>query len=256
MKKKKGQITIFLILGILLVGGVGFFLFGNSKKQLDNTNQAENRLSEGSSSNPVENYVRQCMEKTAKDALISAGLDGGVENASEYLLFFGGKTPYYYGTQNSSTPTLDDVQDFLSDYMNSNLKLCVNFSLFPDQNITSGDVNAQASISDKTVRFNVEYPIKIASGKSAKEISDFSTAINSRLKAMHNASIEYVNAQKANPRYMCMTCLVKLGSENNLKINTVALGNTVVYNFYDNTTMLDGKEYNYYFAIKYPETSE
>ncbi len=244
---KKGQITIFIILGILLVAGAGFFLF-NKNSEVDSGKKII--------TNPVETHIQQCIEITAKSALITVGLNGGIKDPSEYILFFGGKTPYYYGTENSSMPTLDDLQNFLSEYMTSNLKNCVNISLFPDQQITEGEINTKTIISDKTVKFNINYPIKFTNDKSTKEISEFSTTIDSRLKILHNVSLEYIKEQKKEPRYMCMTCLVQLAYKNKLKINTMTIGNTVAYNLYDNTTKLDRSEYNYYFAIKYPEAAK
>lgn len=246
---KKAQITVFIIIGILILAAGGFVFFSASKSR---EKSAPDRIS----SDPLEMHISQCLEKTAKSALIMAGIDGGIKDSQDYIGFFGGKTPYYYGTQDSIVPSLQQVEGYLSDYLNSNLNDCINFSAFPDYKINgqSSTPTGKASINQNYVLFSLDYPLTITKGQTKKELPSLSVKMNSRIKALHNVSSQYIEEHKKNPDYICMTCLVRLGRDNNVFIKTYTLDDTVAYEVIDNTTKLDGREYIYMFAIKYPNT--
>ncbi len=68
MKRKKAQITLFIIIGLVIVGAVAFLYYFITtprieKKELDTT--------------AIEEYVTSCLDKTAKQALIKLGEQGG-----------------------------------------------------------------------------------------------------------------------------------------------------------------------------------
>ncbi len=242
---QKGQITIFMILGIVLLAGAGFFFFSSGAKDVSPASKV--------SSDPLENYIGKCAERLSREALLMAGIEGGTIDAREYVIFFGGKTPYYFGTQNSRVPEIAEVESYLSGYVAEKLPSCVDLSTFPDYDVEAGEPSVAATVGDLSVLFKIDYPLRITKEGAAKTVSDFSQREKSRIKLMHDVARRYIIEQAKNPKYIGMSDLVILGRESNLLIETNSLGKTVAFTIIDNSTKLDGKEYRYAFAVSYQE---
>ncbi len=109
-RNKKSQVTIFAIIGIVLILLAGFFFYLNtfSKKKIttDESTEAEKAVF---STQPIQAYVKQCLEKTTKDGLMLLGRQGGVIFKSQkgkindinddyigtfFIKYLGNKVPY------------------------------------------------------------------------------------------------------------------------------------------------------------------
>jgi hypothetical protein len=65
---------------------------------------------------PVYNLVQLCLEKSAKKALISAGINGGYYNPKEYLNLTYFSVPFYYYQGKNYAPTKETVEKTIADY--------------------------------------------------------------------------------------------------------------------------------------------
>lgn len=100
---KKGQVTMFMIIGIVLVIGASFLFYFNSKNA--------DKVTKGSTLNTdeFENYINTCLKNSLKKNLIQIGLQGGrlyksqnglmqdfdkSQAGSFYILNDGEKVPY------------------------------------------------------------------------------------------------------------------------------------------------------------------
>jgi hypothetical protein len=83
MYKKRGQITLFILLGIILLFAFGFLLYIKAKVQTnDLANQAKKTPSEYVKPERLNEYVSSCLDEAAKEGLLLIGLQGG--NIYEY----------------------------------------------------------------------------------------------------------------------------------------------------------------------------
>lgn len=69
---KKGQITIFIILGIVLLAGASFMFYLNSK----NAEKVEQKTS--LNTDKIENYIKTCIDNSLKKNLLLIGDQGGL----------------------------------------------------------------------------------------------------------------------------------------------------------------------------------
>ena len=71
---KRGQLAIFMIVGVLLVGLFLLIFF------LVSTNKEVKQPQEVYSGNSIQSYVQSCIESTAKAAITHTGKQGGIIN--------------------------------------------------------------------------------------------------------------------------------------------------------------------------------
>ena len=79
---RKGQITMFILIGLVMLAIVGLAFFFISRAQqpvdLEPTDVPAELV-------PIRNYVENCLYETSKSAFLVAGQNGGYINANEYF---------------------------------------------------------------------------------------------------------------------------------------------------------------------------
>lgn len=183
---KKGQVTLFIILGIVIVIVIGalFALRGLAVSSRLYNERGES-VSVPVQLAPVTDVISDCIENTALEALNLMGLQGGYINIPQDILarstlnIFsnslyvnkGLQVPYWSyesisGVQKENVPTQTQMQDELSSYINDNLQSCFSLDIeaFEDQGYeiaTQDDISATSNIKDDYVEVRVEYPVDI-----------------------------------------------------------------------------------------------
>ena len=202
MVNKRAQISLFLLVGIVVI--VGFILIFHLKSSGPsevNFNKIQ--------SDAIKDYVDSCVELTAKHAVITLGLQGGfigIPNDVK-LLTFKQSPPInvvylydydnYVGNQYSKLQSLDAWQNELSDYINKNLEVCINnFKPFKLQgyDITAGKPNANVKIRDRDIVVNLDYPLVIKKGNTQEKLNDFQVRVGIDLKEVHQQVENILNA--------------------------------------------------------------
>ena len=138
--KKRAQITIFIILGLVVLSSVLFLLYAHSivqksEYEVENKKQVNFESKVG----PVENYISSCAKTTLTQAIDAEGLN---ENEIE-------------------------------NYINNNLKECVDTSIFKGLDFSTADVSSEVLISSKSANAHINFPIEIKSGSFTKELREF-----------------------------------------------------------------------------------
>src|SRR3989338_9134460 len=111
----KGQISLFFILGAIILVGVGLFLFIPR-----GTDIAESK-------EPVESYVTACLEDSLDKAITALGIRGGYFGAApqeKNLSFI--SVPVYFSVDRSSVTTPETLEEELSNAVGFYLEGCIN----------------------------------------------------------------------------------------------------------------------------------
>lgn len=143
---KKGQITIFIILGIvlLLLVGISIYVFYRVSKE-----RFEGAKLVSLEPATVTDYVSNCIQITARDGIYLLSSQGGYINPlgdpkygdqGDYQrLHYAleeGPIPYVVDGKQTRLRQLEDMMQALSRYVAVELKNCLNFSSFEDQGWT------------------------------------------------------------------------------------------------------------------------
>jgi len=157
METRKGQVALFVAVGIVLVIGVLLFLFLRLRTAVEPTLPVEFA--------PVQDHVHECLRQTAIDGLKVLASHGGyldpldAANAGRDLVLNpftptesdlvrlnpadnASAIPYYYYLAGSDTcqfcllttltPSQEQLESRLRTYILAHLHECINFGLFPD----------------------------------------------------------------------------------------------------------------------------
>jgi len=190
MKGKKGQVTLFVIVAIVIVVAViGFFIVKDSIFAVSIPVEIE----------PVYQYYTSCLEDSLVDAtrLLGAGGgyidDPGFEAGSEYapfsnqLGFLGSGIPYWYyisgnGIEKNVVPTKEDMEDEVARYLEEKIGEC-DFADFEFQgfSIDRGEPSVEVDISDIKVDVRVRQRLDISRGEVDVSVKSHDIESNSKV---------------------------------------------------------------------------
>lgn len=211
---KRGQISIFIIIGIVLVLGVGLVLYFRAESI------EEPILKEiPQKAMPVREYVTSCLEKTTNQGLKIIGDQGGIINIrdaglnlkpdpteSDAVEFFTGTEyyiPYWYhmSSENdcvncgfkSHRPGLYsgaglNIEDQLSNYIKENIYSCLDFNVFDEKGINlirKGATDIKVEATKETVFVRMTLPLEADIAGDKVEINEYQTEINIPLKNIY-----------------------------------------------------------------------
>ena len=250
--KKKGQITVFIILGLIFLIFFLIILLTKSYRV-----EKIGTLSLGDI-NPIKNYVDLCAKSTTSDALYLLGVQGGYTTPPEfYFQSAYAKIAYWYYKGEDTSPTIEEMEQELSSYVNIALPECIeNLDAFRDMGFEFefGEINTKTKINENNVEFNIDYPITIIKGESKSEISEFYKIIPARLGHMHSIAKEIVRKEIEDPDWIDMTYLVN--QDLNFKIYPYD-EDTLIYSVLDNQSIVElNTPLTFLFANGFNESEE
>ncbi len=202
LSDKSGQVTIFIILGILLVLALVVVVF--VKKEIM-VIKPEEFVTTGKG--PVEDYIAGCVKKLGEEALLRIGEQGGyvnlpIEIAQNSYVHL--KTspfsavPYWaYGTTRA-VPSLPAVEAQIDTHIQQNLRQCVfGPGAFTQtyQLIERSGIKADTEIADVRVIFDVRWEIEVQDkqGEKIKELVKHSAQSPVKLKRLYDTAARIVD---------------------------------------------------------------
>ena len=237
---KKGQTTIFIILTIVIVIIIALFFF------LRSTTEDRGRdyfIEQGlqPSINNVQNFIVDCLETNAKDALIKIGIQGGYFNKpSNFFDMQWAFIPYYYDQGTFLQPTQQQIETELSNYVDSNMEKCLSKIEFQNIDLRYQPSSTKATIQPSFVRFTSELPTVIEhEGNTVTfDLDQHPVTINSSLKEIIEVATFITNSHKENPDLMCINCITELAKERKLYVDFIAFEeDTTLVMILENRTM-------------------
>ena len=256
---KRGQITIFMVVGILIILTVGFFIFrGETQKEELLVNYDLIKVPYSSS---VENYVQSCLNEVSEKGLLRTGHQGGYYNPPvDYsIVFFDDLLPYYYFDDTSMVIEKDKAEEELKKYVEEKMVECVNdFVLHKEQgyNIYAENPVVQVTYATQTI-IELTYPLRISKGQSVTEVSQFIYSTPIKLNKFLTTARKIVEHYKENVGFICLTCLDGWADDENLHIDAYPIydsspfeNNIILYRLQDGFVSFDNEYFTFEFIIE------
>lgn len=219
---KKGQVTLFIILGIVILIVIGA-LFGLRALSVNSKlyEQGGKSVSVPTQLKPVTNVISDCIENVALDGLSIMGLQGGyikipddIIPRSSLNVFSNSlylnknvRVPYWSyesvsGIPKQQIPTIQEMQDFLSSYINSNVEECFSGDIesFRGQGyeISSGSrISAVSTIKDDYVEVRLDYPIDIKLKDVEKKIQSHYRKIDINYGKLYKLALGIIDEENS-----------------------------------------------------------
>tara|TARA_Y100000310_G_scaffold84714_1_gene81610 strand:+ start:1878 stop:2666 length:789 start_codon:yes stop_codon:yes gene_type:complete len=204
--QKRGQLTIFVILGliILLVALATVFL-------IENTQKTELTAIEGDLQIPaIKNFIQTCIKTTTQDAIFANGLRGGYYNLPELsTITYNDNLPYYKYKQNNYLPSIDELSKQLGLYLDDNLNNCFdNFASFVEQgyDFELGEIESSPSINQDNLDLIVKVPLKINLADKTATIGKVQSSIQ-LLEVLETLNFAKELIATEEDGYICINCL-------------------------------------------------
>lgn len=250
--QKRGQVTIFVITGIVILAAAIILLLVRTtlvKEELE-TQTPEGVLLSAS----VKSYVESCLQNTAEDALVFIGQHGGYYDLPDgYDPRF--SLPYYFYEDDSTYPSQQEVEEHISEYVNRGLFFCTrNFVPFREQgvDVRPGEVQATTKLFDEKARVEIVYPLTITQRDASTALSRFSVEIPSRVKIANAVAREFMVFQEENPDVICISCLVGLALDNDLRVEMYFVREgEIMFTIVDEKIPVKDEPYTYSFLNRY-----
>ncbi|MGV8086448.1 MAG: hypothetical protein ACP5N1_02345 [Candidatus Woesearchaeota archaeon] len=235
MNNKRGQITIFIIIGIILLFIVALTIYFSSS--FNKVRPPVQQLLVDDELKPIQVYVTDCLSATAKEGLIRLGQNGGyitvpsgmkidpVRPQNSDAIFFDPQViPYWYYMKPCSESSIgciivtnpsvcekgvrcivpytgdNSIEEQLNTFIETNIDKCLaNFEPFKDRyDITTGKIVVDTRIAESEVGFKLDYPLDvkiIGSNRNAK-IPYFYTEHEVNLGKIYKFALEIRDAEQ------------------------------------------------------------
>jgi len=244
---KRSQITQFIALGIVVVIIVAVILFSQTSIKEE---QTEKEITESTAVTAnglaVSQFVKGCMDTTAKTGVLYAGLQGGYTDLPpSYFSVAYSDVPYYYNNGNRSIVQLSDIETQLERFINSNIKACINdFQTFTEKGVvvSAGTPTADVTLNPATgMSVLLNYDLSVGTEGNQEILSKFKASYNYRMGAVREVAQKIVDKVSQNPKLIPLSELTDIGRTYNVNIDSISYGpDTVIYMIEDPNTVVEG----------------
>ncbi|MBI2662949.1 hypothetical protein HYX15_00255 [Candidatus Woesearchaeota archaeon] len=248
---KRGQITLFIIMGIMILLAFGVVNYGKNVAKLLNLQMDIESGSELSyTSLDIKNYIQECVEQTAIQSITSLGLHGGTlkerDKGERIGLSF---VNYGYFIGENTLPPIKMMEDELSNYMNEALDICLNdFFKFEDKiKISSQKTDTRVEIREN-VLFNVNKTFKVIDKETTITSNEFYVEIPVRLEYMHNLSNIIIDEEIRDAGWLPYDLMTKF--DVNIAVYPYK-EDVIIFSLIDNKSILNGQYFEFQFANKF-----
>lgn len=251
---KKGQVTIFIILGIILVTAI--FAIYKAKDYLIEAQWRTEKTKTAmlpSEAQEIRVYTESCVKEISEESIKIIGMQGGYIIQPEYVLetnFSKISYAYYYGRK--LLPSVEKIQEELSLYIELFLPLCFDENDFADLNITTRRIDAETTINQNSVSIRVDYPISYSKDSANYEVQGvYSAEIPVRLGRIYDFANGIVENEISNPDNLDMSYL--LSDEMDTEVLPQENNTIITYVIKDSGSMIDNEPYIFMFANRFEE---
>lgn len=211
--QKRGQITFFILLGIIILFSVGLFIFLNkqSKPSIDYTDYSD--------ADTIQLYYENSLRIVTDDCFYDIGLHGGFIDPA-VAAFYGDSVHagvisteysgeyvpvYITDVDRYDIPSISEIEERLEKYILVKFYNSIDLDSFRKQdinvigpsvdfssgyNIPPEEVSIDVKIRDNDIIVNLEYPFIIDRNNSRTIIKDFSYRAPFRFKLVYNAIVD------------------------------------------------------------------
>ncbi len=262
MYKKRGQVTAFVVVGIVLLicSALIFFMVNQGTEQ-----KAEIELLEAEI---VKAHVQNCIEEISVPGIFLISHQGGklytdAEVGQEgfdkkNFLTFDRVFPYYVVEGKKELPGIKQIEQELATYIDENLFWCVNFLQFLEQGLVVEEISApqtKATITRKDVVFTVDYPIRVRVGAPTVEreyqLKRFRHSAPLRLGELFTVAEKMVDKIVEDPNSMHFNDFMDIGTKHGVMISILPYDEeSTAYSIYDEQSQLRDASLMFWFGAR------
>ena len=245
--EKRGQVTVFVIMAIILVAGILLFLYTQ-------TDILGNKANNYPVIAQIVSEIQNCLDITAFDAITMIGMQGGYiflpnqtfeSNLSEIAY------AYYEGKKTFNS--ISGIAREISNYVSLMLPQCTDFTKFPDFIIEPKSISSSTIIQSELVNVNTKWSLLVKKGDVSYNLRSFTTTIPIRLGLVYNVTNTIVNSEVKDPNNIDLSYIIEIKNQYEISTDLIPNNNTIVYSINDPLSKFHDAYINYtfFFANKF-----
>lgn len=249
---KKGQISIFIIIGILIIGVLGLVLYVATVIQTSQTEDVP--LESAVESSAIERYITNCLQDATRRGIYAIALHGGYIAPAGARQWGepgdGAPTKTHYIFEQQKLPTVFDgiaismrsrqtIEQFLAQYIIVEFEKCADFSTFEEQGFqvqkpeidwqaigfdftkakvpySSSIVNTIVQVFDESVAVTLVYPLIFTRDNEVSSYDKFSVQPQLRFGTLLRIAETLLNEIKTTQPYVITDNCRKYKTSDNL----------------------------------------
>lgn len=207
---RKGQMTLFIIIGIILMIAGTYYLLVSEGRVLGPPRETEDLTILSGNAQSAKSYANSCLEKASIESISSLAMHGGYFDAPPlFANYYWEKIPLYYSSGANHSPSLDEMAQHLSEIIGSEFASCLEnaseMALFSKR---EGPFPVEVGIGKHGIGVGIrsEIAIDMVEGGSM-DISPLSYSSSARLLELYGASQEILFAHMENISRICLSCI-------------------------------------------------
>jgi len=195
---KRGQVTIFIILAIILVAGIAAYFILRSTSPSSQANVP-------SEFQPAYNQFVSCIEDSAKTGINVLESQGGYiylpafepgslyQPFSSQLNFLGNPIPYWYYISGNNigkeqVPNETFMENQLAQFIDNKIRYCDFGSYSSEFEIQEGNPQARVTINPSTVDINLDMGLTFSKGNQSFFLKSHKVELNSELGNLYKSA--------------------------------------------------------------------
>lgn len=207
MIEKRGQVTVFVIIALLVVALIGVFFAFRSNLFGDNIpvtlQPVYSRYSE-CISQEISNGIKLMQSQGGRIDIGELSYASDFNPFSSHLNFLGFKIPYWYGYSGNdlvieNIPSVSDMENDLENFISNRVNDC-DLSEFYNQgfSIEKSEVSASVQIQDNLVSITVDSPLTVSFGDDVARKTSHEVSVDSKLGLLHSNAVSIYNSERQN----------------------------------------------------------
>lgn len=247
---KKGQVTIFIIVGIVLVVAIsmGIILRKDIAQKIQDVkiSQSTALQQEVEKTRP---FVEDCLQSAAEDAVLKVVARGGYNVPKNSVQYDSYTVPIYFNKGKETVPSMQNIAQEIAIAIKNDVPSCANFKAagMPVKALKRPEVTITAG--KKIINIGMEWPLTVGTDAESATISEFSTEIAADIENPYTYALGLYNQQKA-IKVLSLIDLARLAKQNNFILHfDMADNDAMVYLLTFNKTIIRREPLVYTFAI-------
>ena len=262
MQSTKGQLTAFIVIGLVILAGA-FLIFTFYGKSAQET--LEESLVDLQTAS-IQSFVQSCMEKTAKKAILKNGRTGGyfilpeqhTEGSYGELPYYH-ELPYYQDGDQILIPSDKLLADHIAMHVDAVLDLCFDdFKEFKEQGyqITFEKPETTASLTPTTLTLTSAMPLTIKRKTESQTINKFTATmpVSDWYESILTARA-VVESHKNGE--VCLTCFADRAEKSVIFVGIIPISETeTIFDLEDRNYFIDQEPFHFRFAVRFGKGEE
>jgi hypothetical protein len=249
---KRGQVTIFIILAVVIVLAIGIILFIQNRGADTGEELIAPEISH------VHSFVENCIEDVGVESVFHIGRTGGYSQGAE-LAMEDTNVAYYLYERENKMPTKGRIEKEISRDVEALLYFCTKefYDFHEEFNISYASPTVNTKIEDNWVVLNVDYPVELTKERKTYYFREFKDIkIPVRLGVIYDKIADFMEEQVTHPESICLGCVYDLAEKNNLYVRTYDYDNGVILYIVEDEQSTWGEEkFIYNFVNVYEEVT-